>query len=67
VRVPVGVALFRLQVPLEDSIGLDDASEDALHRRLPDAAAELIASRAEELDLIADRLHAAGPLPEDPP
>ena len=52
-----GPRYFRLQVPLEDSIGLDDASHDALHRRLPDAAAELIASRSEELDQIADRLH----------
>ena len=62
-----GPRYFRLQVPLADSIGLDDASEDALRRRLPEAAAELIASRDDELDEIADRIHAAGPLPVDPP
>ena len=62
-----GPRYFRLQVPLDDAIGLDDASEDALQRRLPEAAAALIASRDSELEAITERLIAAGPLPQDRP
>jgi patatin-like phospholipase/acyl hydrolase len=61
-----GPRYFRLQVPLSESIGLDDASEEALRRRLPDAAAELISENEPELEQIVERLLAAGPLPPDP-
>lgn len=61
-----GNRYFRLQVRLEEPIALDDASEDALLRRLPAAAAELIERRGTELDEITERLLRAGPLEPDP-
>lgn len=61
-----GPRYFRLQVPLPRAIGLDDAGDDALRRRLPDAARALIAAHERELEEIVDRLLAAGRLPPDP-
>jgi hypothetical protein len=62
-----GPRFFRWQAKLAESIGLDDASEENLHTVLPKAAEELIASRAAELDAVAERLVKLGPLPPDPP
>ncbi len=62
-----GPRYFRLQVRLERPIALDDAGPEVLAGALPDAAATLIADRDAELDEIADRLVAAGPLAPDPP
>jgi len=61
-----GPRYFRLQVRLARAIALDDASEHALADALPAAARELIADREPELEEIADRLVAAGPLAPDP-
>ncbi len=62
-----GPRYFRMQVPLEESIPLDDASAAALTGSLPAAAAALIAAREGELDEIVERLLRVGPLPPDPP
>ncbi|GIK77472.1 MAG: patatin [Actinomycetes bacterium] len=61
-----GPRYFRLQVRLEQAIALDDAGEEALAGKLPAAAAALISEREPELEEIADRLVAAGPLAPDP-
>lgn len=61
-----GPRYFRLQVELEQAIGLDDAGADALEVRLPAAAATLIANHDAELDQIVSRLLAEGALPPDP-
>ena len=61
-----GPRFFRLQVPLHESIALDDASEEALKEKLPAAAQELIASQSGELDEIVERLLRFEPLPHDP-
>lgn len=62
-----GPRYFRLQVPLSDSIALDDASRQTLERKLPAAATELLATHASELDQITERLLRFEPLPYDPP
>lgn len=61
-----GPRYYRLQIRLEEAIALDDAREEVLARALPAAARALIADRESELDEIADRLIAAGPLDPDP-
>jgi predicted acylesterase/phospholipase RssA len=58
-----GSRFYRWQVELDDPIGLDDVSAEALGARLPEAATKLIAAREGELDEIAARVTAAGPLP----
>ena len=60
-----GPRYFRLQVRLQQPIALDDAGEDALRRKLPDAAKALIAAHDDELDRIVERLLRCGPLPPD--
>ena len=61
-----GPRYFRLQLRLDEAIPLDDAREHVLTDALPAAAAALIADHDTELDEIADRLIAAGPLDPDP-
>ena len=61
-----GPRYFRLQIRLDEAIPLDDAREHVLTDALPAAAAALIADHDAELDEIADRLIAAGPLDPDP-
>jgi hypothetical protein len=58
-----GPRYYRLQVELPEPIAMDDASEETLGVRLPTAAHELIEERSAELDVIVDRLIAAGPIP----
>jgi predicted acylesterase/phospholipase RssA len=58
-----GPFFFRWQAKLEHSIGLDDVSDEALEEKLPQAANDLIKEREEELDEVADRVTAAGPIP----
>jgi predicted acylesterase/phospholipase RssA len=65
-QVGRGPHYYRLQVRLEEAIALDDAREAVLADALPAAAAALIADREPELEEIADRLVAAGPLEPDP-
>jgi predicted acylesterase/phospholipase RssA len=65
-QVGRGPCYFRLQVRLEQAIALDDAREAVLADALPAAAAALIADREPELEEVADRLVAAGPLEPDP-
>jgi hypothetical protein len=62
-----GPRYYRMQVPLEESIPLDDCSEAALTETLPAAAAALIAARDGQLDEIVERLLRSGPLQPDPP
>ena len=62
-----GPRYFRLQVQLTEPVALDDASQDALGRRLPAAAAQLIEAHSAELDLVVERLLRFEPLPPDPP
>lgn len=62
-----GPRYFRLQVPMEAPIALDDASRETLERKLPDAARELLEAHASELGEIAERLLRFDPLPYDPP
>lgn len=62
-----GPRYFRLQVELDEPIALDDAGTDALKRKLPAAAEELIAANDAELEEIVERLLRSGPLEPDPP
>lgn len=62
-----GPRYFRFQVELRPPIALDDASDAALHTTLPEAASRLLDAQGAELDLVADRLLAAGRLAHDPP
>ena len=65
-QVGRGPRYYRLQIRLEEAIALDDASDRALSEVLPSAAGSLISSSGTELEEIADRLVAAGPLAPDP-
>ena len=56
-----------LQVPLTESVPLDDASERTLTETLPAHAEELIRTHEAELSEIVDRLLRFEPLPFDPP
>lgn len=58
-----GPRYYRLQLKLPEPIAMDDASRKTLEDRLPAAARELIEKRSAELDVIVDRLVAAGPIP----
>lgn len=58
-----GSYFYRWQAQLNEPIGLDDVSNEALEEKLPEAAEKLIEVRDEELDEIADRVTATGPLP----
>jgi len=60
-----GPRFFRLQVPLDPPIPLDDAGAPAL-AALESAANRLIADREDELSDITARLLRAGPIPPDP-
>lgn len=57
-----GSRFYRWQVELDDPIGLDDVSEEALEEKLPEAATKLIEAREDELDDVADRVVKAGPI-----
>lgn len=59
-----GPRYFRWQAPLEEPIGLDDVSDEALKDKLPAAAAGLIQAHDAELNEVADRVVASGPLPQ---
>jgi uncharacterized protein len=61
-----GPRFFRLQVPLDPPIALDDASATAL-AALESAANRLIADHEDELAEITARLLRAGPIPPDSP
>jgi patatin-like phospholipase/acyl hydrolase len=61
-----GPRYYRLQVRLDQAIALDDAREEVLTGALPAAARALIADHEPELEAIAERLIAAGPLEPDP-
>jgi uncharacterized protein len=61
-----GPRFFRLQVPLDPPIALDDASATAI-AALEAAANTLIAEHEAELAEITARLLRAGPIPPDPP
>ena len=61
-----GPRYFRLQIRLDEPIALDDAGPRSIEDALPSAAASLISANDGELDEIADRLVAAGPLDPDP-
>jgi patatin-like phospholipase/acyl hydrolase len=60
-----GPRFFRLQVPLDPPIALDDASPAAV-AALESAAARLISEHENELAEITARLLRAGPIPPDP-
>jgi patatin-like phospholipase/acyl hydrolase len=60
-----GPRYFRFQVRLDPPVALDDAGERALEVTLPEAARRLIGLQGAELDQLADRLFAAGPIPPD--
>lgn len=59
-----GPRYFRWQAPLDEPIGLDDVSDEALKDKLPAAAAGLIQAQDTELNEVADRVVASGPLPQ---
>src|SRR3954453_14107882 len=61
-----GPRYFRLQVPLNESIPLDDASPRVLSQRLPAIASELIQAHEDLLSEIVERLLAFEPLAYDP-
>jgi patatin-like phospholipase/acyl hydrolase len=61
-----GPRYFRFQVPLSQSVALDDADERTLTETLPSIAKELIRSHDAELTEIVDRLLRFEPLPFDP-
>jgi hypothetical protein len=61
-----GPRYFRLQVPMETSVALDDTSQETLTRTLPAIADRLIATHEAELSAIVDRLARFDPLPFDP-
>jgi patatin-like phospholipase/acyl hydrolase len=62
-----GPRFFRLQVPLTESVPLDDAREDTLTKTLPGFAEELIRTHEAEISEIVERLLRFDPLPFDPP
>jgi patatin-like phospholipase/acyl hydrolase len=62
-----GPRFFRLQVPLTESVPLDDASEKTLTKTLPGFAEELIRTHEAEISEIVERLLRFDPLPFDPP
>jgi patatin-like phospholipase/acyl hydrolase len=62
----LGPRYFRLQVPLRESIPLDDASSETLTKRLPAIADELIRTHEQQISEIVERLLAFEPLPYDP-
>jgi hypothetical protein len=62
-----GPRFFRLQVPLTESVPLDDASEETLTKTLPGFAEELIRTHEAEISEIVERLLRFDPLPFDPP
>ncbi len=61
-----GPRYFRLQVPLTESVPLDDASPQTLNETLPALAGELIATHEAEISEIVERVLAFKPLPYDP-
>jgi patatin-like phospholipase/acyl hydrolase len=61
-----GPRYFRLQVPLSESVPLDDASPRTLSETLPALADELIRTHEAELAEIVERLLSFDPLPPDP-
>jgi hypothetical protein len=61
-----GPRFFRLQVPLEPPIQMDDAGSTA-RAALEAAANRLISEHEDELSDITTRLLSAGPIPPDPP
>jgi patatin-like phospholipase/acyl hydrolase len=61
-----GPRYFRLQVPLRESIPLDDASPVALTETLPAIAEELITTHEKQISEIVERLLAFEPLAYDP-
>jgi uncharacterized protein len=61
-----GPRYFRLQVPLAESVPLDDASHQSLTETLPRFAEELIRTHEAELSQIVERLLSFEPLPYDP-
>ena len=62
-----GPRYFRLQVPLTESVPLDDASEHTLNETLPAFADQLIKTNESELSEIVQRLLHFEALPFDPP
>jgi uncharacterized protein len=62
-----GPRYFRLQVPLTESVPLDDASDRTLAETLPGFAEDLIRTREAEISAIVERLLRFEPLPFDPP
>ena len=61
-----GPRYFRFQVELGTPIAMDDPGETGPGKALPLAAQALLEAQAGELDEVAARLLAAGPLPPDP-
>jgi len=62
-EIGCGPRYFRWQASLDEPIGLDDVSAEALGEKLPDAAEKLVEQRKAELDEVAGRVIAAGKLP----
>lgn len=58
-----GPRFFRWQAKLPGPVEMDDVSDETLHQALPAAANELNADREAEVNEVAERLVAAGPLP----
>ena len=61
-----GPRYFRLQVPLTESLPLDDASQETLTETLPAFAKELIRQNEDQIAEIVERLLRFDPLPYDP-
>lgn|GEM_PF-1085236 len=61
-----GPLFFRWQATLPSPVAMDDVSDETLTHVLPAAANELNVSREAEVDEVAKRVTAAGPLPADP-
>jgi Patatin-like phospholipase len=62
-RVGRGPRFFRWQATLSRPVEMDDVSDETLHQTLPAAANELSADREAEIDEVAKRVVAAGPIP----
>src|SRR4051795_12836802 len=62
-----GPRYFRLQVPLTESVPLDQADDRTLTETLPGFAKELIDTHEAEISEIVERLLRFEPLPFDPP
>jgi len=62
-----GPRYFRLQVPLTESVPLDQADDNTLTGTLPGFAEELIHTHDAEISEIVERLLRFEPLPFDPP